>query len=426
MNNRRVPLGPIASSLATVLVTLSGCEPPAPLPDAGVVDAPAPPDAGPPDAPPSARDASTWDGAVFTPAPHEPFLQVDDQGGRRLAHPAIVNVTYAGDTRRDALDAFARWIVGSDWLLEVGEEYGVGTGTVAGGASLPGPAPRDITDLEIQELLAAGILDGSIPTPPEGIESALFMIYLPDETTVHLESIGTCGEPAMPVTSCVEFGAYHLEAHTRGLDFAYAVMPSCAPPPGLTRLELTEVTASHELIEAATDAFPISDRAWQTYPSETDPWTFAIGCGIEVADLCNAPLQFVREGGHAAQRSWSNRAAREGRDPCVPALPESPYFGVTASPATVQHVAPGESVDFRLSGWSEAPGRDWVLSAVPVQGTMPVSTSFSTMLMNNGGTSTLHVTAGADAVAGTHAAIAIFSARSSTDYRIWFVDVATP
>jgi hypothetical protein len=36
------------------------------------------------------------------------------------------------------------------------------------------------------------------------------------------------------------------------------------------------------------------------------------------------------------------------------------------------------------------------------------------------------VTVGADAVAGTHAAIAIFSARSPSDYRIWFVDVATP
>ncbi|MBX7194577.1 MAG: hypothetical protein K1X94_21150 [Sandaracinaceae bacterium] len=429
MTAPRIPLSVAPTSLAPLfvtvtplLVTLLGCDAPTPLEDGGSLDQP--------DASSATADAwRTPDAApsdVFVPAPHEPFLQVDDQGGRRLSHPAVVTVTYGGDARRGALDAFASWIVGSEWLREVGAEYGIGAGTVGGGASLPGPAPSDITDLEIQELLAAGIVDGSIPTPPEGLESALFMVYVPAETTVHLDSLGTCGEPATPVTSCVEFGAYHLEAHTRGLDFAYAVVASCPAPIELSRLELTEVFASHELIEAATDAFPISSPAWQTYPSETDPWTFGIGCGIEVADLCVTPLQFVREGGHAAQRSWSNRAAREGRDPCVPAVAGSPYFGVTASPTTAQHVAPGESVDFRLSAWSEVPGRDWVLSAATAQGTMPVTTSFSSMLMNNGRTSTLRVTVGADAVAGTHAAISIVSARSPRDYRVWFVDVATP
>ena len=406
--------------IATLL--LAGCETPLPFPDAGS-DATSTPDATQLD---TGVDAFARDAPPFVVAPHEPFLQVDNQGGRTLPHPAVVTITYEGDVRRAALESFASWIVGSDWLTAVGAEYGIGAGTAAGSAVLPGPAPADISDAEIQQLLANGVVDGSIPTPPSGLENALFMIYFPAETTVHLDSVGTCGEPPSEILSCVVFDAYHGEAHTRGLDFAYAVMPDCPPARPASRLEYTQITASHELIEAATDPFPVTDRAWQTYPSETDPWTFAIGCGIEVADLCTTPLQFVREDGHVAQRSWSNRAAAAGGDPCVPIDPDRPYYGVSASPATVQHVAPGESVEFRLSGWSEVPGRDWVLSATPLNGTLAVTTSLSTMLMNNGGTATLRVTVPADATPGTHAALGIISQRSPSDFRIWAVDVATP
>jgi hypothetical protein len=101
-------------------------------------------------------------------APHRPQIVLPNRGGPVLRHPALVTITFAGDPRRERLEEHARWIVDSSRLTTVGAEYGVGRGTVAGTVVLPDAAPAATTNAEIEAMLARGIGDGSIPTPPDG------------------------------------------------------------------------------------------------------------------------------------------------------------------------------------------------------------------------------------------------------------------
>ena len=73
-----------------------------------------PGDAAPGDAP--AGDA-------IPSAPHEPFPQVPNQGGPRLVNPALITVTFKGDTRHTEFESYATWLVASSWLTTVGAEY---------------------------------------------------------------------------------------------------------------------------------------------------------------------------------------------------------------------------------------------------------------------------------------------------------------
>ena len=82
---------------------------------------------------------------------------------------------------------------------------------------------------------------------------------------------------------------------------------------------------------------------------------------------------------YLVQRSWSNRAAAAGLDPCLPA-PASPYFATTpivADPISFDSVdlggtvatqgvklANGESKVVDLKLWSSAPTGEWTIQAL--------------------------------------------------------------
>src|ERR1019366_9471853 len=114
-----------------------------------------------------------------------------------------------------------------------------------------------------------------------------------------------------------------------------------------------------------------------------------------------------------------------------PLDPNWPYFNTSGAPTTFQHLAPGASVDYDLHGWSTAPGADWKLSTVVVSDignslpTLDATATLSATSMSNGGSATLHVTAPADAGAGT-AVIEVVSTRTLSDYNVWFLGVKTP
>lgn len=367
--------------------------------------------------------------AAFVPGPHAPFTPLTDQGGPRMAHPALVTITFAGDTRRAALEDYASWIVGSSWLLAVGGDYGVGSGTVGGTVVRPETAPATITDAEIQTFLATGILDHSIPTPPVGLAETIFLLYYPPGTVI---TVPGCG-PVPVLRSCEVFGGYHQDAHVMGVDFAYAVMPACpSMDASLTDVEAVEHVASHEIIEAASDPFPLTDPAFLMASDPTSPLLSFLDCGgVENADLCELTPAVTREAGHVAQRSWSNSAAAAGADPCVPANPALPYFNVTASPATVQHVAAGSSVDYVLDAWSTAAIPAWTLQVGvigPGLGTaapLSVTPRLSRTTVNNGQSVTLHVAVDPGAAPGT-AYVFIDSSRSPTDRHVALVAITSP
>ena len=198
---------------------------------------------------------------AFPTAPHTPYPQVPDLGGPRLAHPQLITVTFANDPRAAAFEAYAQWLVGSSWLTTVGADYGVGAGNVAGVAHRPETPLATMTSADIETYLADGITDGSIPRPaaPATLADALYIVYYPSTT-----SITTTFVNGIMKSSCVDFGGYHGEVHHAGLDFAYSAIPDCGGNlQGLTADETTEMIVSHEVIEAATDAAPISAPAWQ-------------------------------------------------------------------------------------------------------------------------------------------------------------------
>src|SRR5689334_11147548 len=63
---------------------------------------------------------------------HSPLPELTNLGGPQLAHPKLVPIFFAGDDQAPQLTQFSQWIVTSNWLDQVGSEYGVGPGTMPG------------------------------------------------------------------------------------------------------------------------------------------------------------------------------------------------------------------------------------------------------------------------------------------------------
>lgn len=412
--------GSLAAALALALaVSLAGCGGPTPL---GDVDGGSG-DAGP-DAWTSPDDAwSPPDAWHFAVAPHEPTALVPNQGGVILAHPQLVVITYADDPNRDTIEAYASWMASSTWLTSVGAEYGVGGGTVLANVRLTTAAPDTTTTPDIQAMLRAGIDDGTLPRAADGsFHDVLYVVYFPAHTTISDPDLGT---------SCMSYGGYHYETPaTSGLLFSYAVIPACSGfNPSLTDLEFIEEATSHEVIEAATDALPVSMPAWAYSQGGPDysPWLYV---GSELADLCAlriGPSAAYREGPWVATRMWSNAAAMAGdRDPCIPDSGQ-PYRAVSITPSTIQFVAAGASMDFALDAWTTAPVADFTLYAAAAGGTfVPSSVSIDRTTVNNGDHATLTVGVPAGTASGTYALVYVEVVTSGTEYDGFPVVVVVP
>ena len=94
---------------------------------------------------------------------------------------------------------------------------------------------------------------------------------MPPETLL-TDILGGCDVMNNPYPS-----AYHDSGSYQGTTFSYAMVPICTA----TTIGWTETGAAHELFEAATDAVPRTDPAYQ-FPLDS-PWESLFG---ELADLC--------------------------------------------------------------------------------------------------------------------------------------------
>ncbi len=350
----------------------------------------------------------------FTVGPHPPLNVVTTQGGITLDHMQLVVVTYADDTRRATAEALGRWIVGSDWLTDVGAEYGIGTGSFLGAVERTDNAPDALTDVDIQTYLATGVQNGSLPVPPGGdTREVLYVVYVPAHTTVTLSA-----PDGSTQTSCTDFGAYHGEDTVTGVDFAYAVVPACTYPylTDRTHVESQEVAASHEIIEAALDPRDITDPAYLLPTTALTAWN---AIGGELADLCSLPSELVRDDGFALQRVWSNAAAMAGnRDPCVPVpVGTGYYYAVAATNGDTAHTVPGGSVTFNLQAWSTGPVPDWQLAATTTDAVMPTF-AYGQPSVNNGQTTTFTVTLPSSAMRGSYVLVYLYSSLSRTNFHV--------
>jgi len=251
-----------------------------------------------------------------------PAPQVVSLGGQTLAAPKVQLIVYAEDTTDSDVEAMVNeFTQGATWGEQTAE-YGVGAATVLAPISIPGTPPTSLDDntgtvTPFQTTLASN-LTGSSPAWGAPSQSTIYAFLLPKGTDIN--SGGHC---------CTDFLGYHYEAPVASSSVPYAVICHCPAQTGdpLTELQTVTTTVSHELVESATDPLVTSAPAYYQTDNNNIIWTFATGG--EIADMCeyNADSNYTPPGAtYMVQRSWSNHAAAQGNNPCVPVPPSGPYF----------------------------------------------------------------------------------------------------
>ncbi len=334
------------------------------------------------------------DSSLFPLTPYARFVGVDYLGGALLTSIKVVTITFQGD---DAglvarLQKFGDTITSTPWWTESTAEYCVmpkgspciGPGTGAGHVVLGSPAPTQLTDTQdgkgstVVQFIQDHIDTGEFPPPDD---QTIYQIYFPQSTTI------TFGG-----NSCSSFGAYHYSAPFtpkgggKAVETAYAIEPRCSGE------GYTTFAASHELIEAATDAHPGKDRGYVM--QDYGLWYF----GDEVGDLCDYPWEFTQmtESTFNVQRGWSNKSGRSGHDPCVIQPKSEVYFNV-APEAGKQEVflSVGESIAFDVVAYADGVTTDWSLSTEEISGRIgeanTLSFSFDKTTINAGQTAKLTI-----------------------------------
>lgn len=299
-------------ALSGLTVVACGDSPKHNAPDASVDSAPSP-------------DASV-DAAPGYPAQFPAPPSVVNSGGPVLVSPKIVPVYFSNDdTSIDATLVDFTQKIGATAYWTALAEYGVGTATSPSTVALTEAAPNTIDDSAIQTWLA-GKLNANDAAWPAADANTLYVLYYPVTTTI---TINTGGGTA---SSCQTFGGYHnsvqLDANHATMNVAYAVIPRCTGG-SLSTLDLATGATSHELVEAATDPYPMVSPTYAQVDGADLAWMFVLGGG-EIGDMCaqqqSSFTKFADLPAYTVQRFWSNASAAAGHDPCVPSLPGEPYF----------------------------------------------------------------------------------------------------
>ena len=380
----------------------------------------------------AAHDASsTGDGssAGFVVAPHPAWPQVGPNQSVVLQPMKLVAVVSSGDPLASDFFAFTDALAASQWWKTVTSEYGVGT--VSATAHVTGPAITTSPDDAAMDSYVQQAISGMPSAAPNG--KTLYMLFLPP---------GIAGiDPQSGLnTGCQFYAGYHVPYGTGG-DSRGVVQRCPLQPGGPTELQDATITASHEIIEAATD--PASGTGWNMGdPSAPQPWTHSpwiAGLQGEVGDLCTGTEW--TEGSYTYQRVWSNAAAAGGGDPCKPAYVGLPYYNTSAAQGWYT-IAAGGTVDIQLTGFSTATTTDWSVymtvlssSASGFDGTILSPTTVSQQgttfeMTNNGRTSTLKASAPAGAPSGSWAVYGIESVPQAgvagDPQHLWTVGVHVP
>jgi hypothetical protein len=320
-----------------------------------------------PTPPPLDHGAPSSKYPAFTPE----VGQLVNNGGNVLATPEIVTITWKGEPNADGFEKFADALGPSDYWKQTTSEYGVGpaTSTMTDHIRLADAPPASLKDSDIPVFLQThlGAADGVLPAPNG---NQIYIFYIPSSTSFSLQGTEVCNSGV---------GGYHENTTAGGKAVAFAVVPQCGG------MDETTLSASHELAEAATDPYPMSNRpGYSGFDDDHLAWEFFQQFQSENGDACEfyreAPMDGTPYGvPFTTQRTWSNASAAAGHNPCVPA-PKGAYFNVTplglesidldlsqlgGSSATTKGylVKVGGTKQVPLGFYSDQPTGDWTIEA---------------------------------------------------------------
>jgi len=335
------------------------------------------------------------------PAPvAPPGAQLIYHGGKVIQNVSVTKVLYGTGTYIPELtsttgvnmaSSYTQMVTSGvfDWLNEyntTSPAQTIGRGSFAGSAQITPATARNgatITDASIQAEIAAQISSGVLPAPSD---NQIYMVNFPSGKTI------TQGG----ASSCVAGGfcAYHGTFKIGTQNVYYGVLPAltggCATGCGAgTTFQNQQSVASHELIEAVTDA----EVGLATVIGPPLAWYDATNG--EIGDICNGQQgTFTGTDGntYTIQQEFSNQ-----QSDCITtrSVSTTPDFSVAVSPASTT-VAPGASATVtvsttRINGSSQT-------VALSVSG-LPsgVTGSFSPASVTAGGSSTLTLAASSTA-----------------------------
>jgi hypothetical protein len=239
----------------------------------------------------------------------------------------------------------------------------IGRGNYAGTLTLASVPSGNVTDAQIQSVIDAAFVAGTLPPPDE---NTIYAIYFPKGVNISLDGL----------TSCQTFGAYHMNTvETQRHDAVYLVMPDC----GSSFAGWTSVS-THELVEALTDNLPTAG----SNPNYPQAWNDSMG--NEVGDLCEGSDGMVTTalGMFTVQDIWDERTMG-----CVAFSSDTNDFNVAVSP-NVATVAAGATSTFTVKTATSAGAAQMLtLSASAPAG---ITASVSPTTVSSGATATLTVT----------------------------------
>jgi hypothetical protein len=273
------------------------------------------------------------------------------RGGPFLRAPQIITLTFEGDDPEvvERLEAFGAMSVRSAWWGEASGGYCLGSDDCIGEGRV-GPSihfrrrlPAHVRDVDIEALLEeearTGVLAGLGP-------ESLVLVYLPPSVVLSdAYSSRYCdGGPR----------AFHRMLRAGAGSFPFAVIPRCGGEAETT------ATASHEILEAATNPDPSAPG----FRLDSAAFSAAGSEPVDVCTLLNLDRHRTVESGFRLQRAWSNREAARGRDPCVPGVPGRPYAALMPRSAAVRLTSEGATSSLLLDAASDGSISSWNVTAI--------------------------------------------------------------
>jgi hypothetical protein len=281
------------------------------------------------------------------------------RGGPFLRRPSITTVTFAGDDTRivDRLEAFGEMIVGSPWWRAATDGYCAGPGDCIGAGRAGRPVrlaarlPSRVRDVDVERMIMDEARSGALAALGA---DALVLVYLPAGVTLSdAFQPAYCGDGPR---------AFHRLMRVERATLPFAVIPRCGDDGETT------ATASHEILEAATNPDP--DAPGFRLPSGAATIAFT-AAGAEPVDPCGLLTgdgHRAEEGGFRVQRAWSNRAAAAGANPCVPDDVEGPYVALIPRTPAVRLTAEGATATIVLDAVSDRAAPAWTIEAIDLTG----------------------------------------------------------